>query len=100
MTAIVQINFTYAEPDAEFRAAAQAAAPKFAGLDGLAWKIWLIDEERKEAGGIYFFRTRAKAEAYVGGDIVAGLREARPDVVVKVFDNLEEVSAHTGGFAY
>lgn len=95
MTAVVQINFEIDEP-ADYRKAAMAAVPKFTDMDGLIWKVWLIDEERKEGGGIYLFRSRELAEAYAVSNIVADLRQRRPGIEVKVFDDLQEASALTG----
>lgn len=95
MTAVVQINFEIDEPEA-FRKAAMAAVPKFADMDGLIWKVWLIDEQRKEAGGIYLFASRELAEAYAASDIVADLRQRSPSTKIKVFDNFEEASVLTG----
>lgn len=96
MTAVVQINFPFHESASEFRTAAQAAVPMFTGIQGLLWKLWLIDEQRKEAGGIYLFGSRAAADAYAAGDIVARLRKTRPGTEVKVFDDLREASVLTG----
>lgn len=96
MTAIVQINFPYTGPEPELRAAMLAAVPKFTGMNGLIWKIWLIDEARQEAGGIYLFASRELADAYAAGQIVADLCQARPGTDVKVFDDFREASAQTG----
>jgi hypothetical protein len=94
MTAVVQINFNIDEP-AAYREAALAAVPKFTDMEGLLWKVWLIDEERKEGGGIYLFATRELAEA-VASDIVADLERRIPGTQVKVFDDFQEASALTG----
>lgn len=95
MTAVVQINFGIDEP-ADYRKAAMAAVPKFENMEGLIWKVWLIDEERREGGGLYLFASRELAKAYAAGDIVADLRRRRPAIEVKVFDDLQEASALTG----
>ncbi len=59
-------------------------------------KVWLIDEQRKEGGGIYLFTSRELAEAYAASDIVPDLRRRRPGTEFKVFDDLHEASALTG----
>lgn len=96
MTAIVQINFPFTDSASELRAAMLEAVPKFTGMDGLIWKIWLIDEERKEGGGIYLFASRELADAFATSDLVANLRQSRPGTDVKVFDDFREASALTG----
>ena len=96
MTAIVQINFPFAGPAADLRTAMLAAAPKFTGMNGLVWKVWLVDEARKEGGGIYLSSSRALADAFAAGNIVAELRKSRPGAEVKVFDDFREASTLTG----
>jgi len=49
---ILQINFKFSITKAEYEEAASSLAGTFAGVDGLRWKIWVIDEANNEAGGI------------------------------------------------
>lgn len=51
MSSIVQINFPYTESRAEIENHSEEAAGRFTGVDGLVWKIWLVDEATKTAGG-------------------------------------------------
>lgn len=69
----------------------------FAGLPGMRWKIWIIDRERGEAGGIYLFADEAAFNDYVNGPIMADLRQYPlwTDVRVTSFDYLPEHSAVT-----
>jgi len=89
MTAIVQINFPYTESQADLEQHSEEAAGRFTDVSGLLWKIWLVDENIKTAGGIYLFSSRDKAEAYAIGPLVARLQEVRTGVEVKVFDTIE-----------
>lgn len=89
MTSIVQINFPYTETRADLEAHSLEAADRFINIDGLQWKIWLVDENSKTAGGIYLFESRDKAEAYASGDLVAHLKNVREGVEVSVFDTIE-----------
>lgn len=89
MSAIVQINFPFTESPPELLAGARQVAPVFTGMEGLLWKVWLVDEERRESGGIYLFRNRALAEAYVDSEVVTHLRQARPGISIRVFDTLD-----------
>lgn len=69
----------------------------FAGVPGLRWKIWLVDRERREAGGIYLFADEATFNDYLNGPIMADLRQYPlwTDVRVTSFDYLPEHSAVT-----
>lgn len=95
MTAIVQINFPFSESEADLIQHSVEAAPRFSGVDGLQWKVWLVDEKTKTTGGIYLFESREKAEAYAAGDLVAHLKNVREGVEVSVFDTMDEAGKVT-----
>ena len=95
---ILQINGRLVVPAEEFeKKATPDDAQFFAGVPGLLWKLWIIERERGEAGGIYLFEDEATFQAYVDGPIVAQLRELPvwTDLSVKGFDYLAEPSAVT-----
>lgn len=75
------------------------AAHHVANVDGLRWKIWLVNEAQREAGGIYLFESRTAAEAYANGPIIANLRSApfQSGLTVKGFDFAEELTEVTRG---
>lgn len=89
MTAIVQINFPYTESQADLEDHSEEAAERFVAVDGLRWKIWLVDEKTKTAGGIYLFASREQAQAYAAGDLVGHLKNVRDGVEVSVFDTID-----------
>jgi hypothetical protein len=93
--AIVQINFSFTVSKAELEAGSIAAADMFAGLSGLSWKIWLVNEETKTAGGIYLFESMEQAQDYASSDIVTGIKTAYEDFVLKVFEVLDAPSVIT-----
>jgi len=95
----VQIQFDLRCTPAEFRAHADHVAGAFAALPGLLSKVWIIDEERGRAGGVYLFADRLAATAYLEGPIVKGLREnpALAGVEVRLFDVIEGPSVITRG---
>ena len=95
MTAIVQINFPYTETQADLESHSVDAADRFTDVDGLKWKVWLVNEDTKTAGGIYLFENRAKAEAYAAGDLVTHLKNVRKGVEVSVFDTIDEAGKVT-----
>ena len=93
--AIVQINFPFSLSREELENGAAEVAGVFAGVDGLLWKIWLVDEAGRTSGGIYLFRDRASAEAYSRGELVTKLRQDWPGATVQVFDVMAEPSRIT-----
>ncbi len=95
MSAIVQINFPYTESQADLEQHSVDAAGRFVDVDGLQWKVWLVNEASKTAGGIYLFDTREKAESYATGDMVAHLKNVREGVEVSVFDTIDEAGIIT-----
>lgn len=95
---VLQINYRFQNVSAEEWAKryTDATGQKFLAVDGLQWKIWL-DGEANNVGGIYLFETRAKAQAYLDGPIVAGMK-ANPNVADLRFtlsDVRERMSAIT-----
>jgi hypothetical protein len=68
----VTLNVT---PD-EWLAACEAAVPLMRRLEGLEWKLWVLDREHARAGGVYLFRDRASARAYESGPFIQHLRSS------------------------
>ena len=54
---ILTTRFNYNIPTEELKKVMTIAAPEFSEIPGCFWKIWLINEELREAGGIYMFKT-------------------------------------------
>lgn len=95
MPSIVQINFPYTESQEELESHSAEAAGRFVDVEGLQWKVWLVDENTKTAGGIYLFENRELADAYAAGDLVAHLKNVRDGVEVSVFDTIDEAGKVT-----
>jgi hypothetical protein len=96
---ILQINFKLDTPVAEYERICQALAQSIADVPGLRWKVWLLNEGKKEAGGIYLFATEQALTDYVAGPLLAQVKShpALQDLSVKKFDVMEEVTAITRG---
>ena len=73
MAVMLQVNFEYTNMSPELHAANGAAerATPFLSVQGLLWKIWLNTGGGPKVGGLYCFASRADAEAYLAGPIVA-----------------------------
>ena len=96
---ILQINFKYSVPTADLAGAFAPIVDDIAATPGLRWKVWIINEEKNEAGGIYLFDDDASMQAYLGGPIVAGLmtHPALSDISAKQFDIIGDFTAKTRG---
>jgi hypothetical protein len=56
------------------------AATAIASVKGLVWKIWVVQKEQFEMGGIYLFSNRETAEAYLNHPVIQAVR-SNPAVV-------------------
>ena len=96
---IVQINLKYKVTRPELEKAFLEIAQPVADLKGLLWKVWIINEVEKSAGGIYLFENDASVQAFHEGEIVAAIMKhpALSDIEAKVFDILPEHTKITRG---
>ena len=96
---ILQLNFRFNVPRAEYEQVMSSIARDFAQVPGLRWKIWLMNEAESEAGGIYVFDDDSSLQTYLDGPL-AGAVKANPalsDLSAKVFDSIEALTAITRG---
>lgn len=96
---ILQINLNYSCSEPELKTAFSHAAPAIAQVPGLSWKIWIINAETQEAGGLYAFETEAALHAYLASPIIAALR-ANPivsQVQIKTFAAIAPLTEQTRG---
>jgi hypothetical protein len=68
-------------------------------VDGLQWKIWLLNEHDHEAGGVYLFADGASARAFLDGPLVAQVKTAPilSDFRTAQFDLIDSLTAITRG---
>jgi Putative mono-oxygenase ydhR len=66
-------------------------------VPGLQWKFWLLNEDKKESGGIYLFDDPESVQSYLAGPIIAGVKQhpALSNINVKTFGIVEELSRTT-----
>lgn len=93
---VLQINYRLNGPRAAYEAENLPYAQPIADLPGLRWKVWIIDEARGEAGGIYLFDTAAAMQAFLDGPIIAEMK-ADPSLSLKPFDVIGGLTALTRG---
>lgn len=96
---LLQVNMKFSMPKAELEAAWLGVAQPIADTPGLRWKVWLMNEAEREAGGIYLFESEAAAQSYLGGPIVAALKTSPgiSNISAKLFDVLGRHTAITKG---
>jgi hypothetical protein len=67
---ILITKFNYNLPHNEVRAIMDSVAGDFAKVSGCQWKIWLIDEAKKEAGAVYLFKNEKSLEDFKASALV------------------------------
>lgn len=67
---ILVTKFNYNLDEIEFRNLLQSVADDFAAVPGSPWKIWLIDEKKKEGGAVYLFNNEAAVNAFKESPLV------------------------------
>ena len=94
MKKIVQINFKFKVKRSELEEYFLKVAPMFGpsgSVKGLLWKIWLMNEAEKTAGGIYLFKDEASVKTYLKAE--KHELETSPvisNAEIRVFDILTE----------
>jgi hypothetical protein len=96
---LLQINLKFNVAASDLKAAFAGLANDIAAVPGLRWKVWILNEQESEAGGIYLFESKESVQAYLEGPIVAGIQAhpALSDISVKQFDVLEDLTGITRG---
>jgi hypothetical protein len=96
---VLQINFKFDVPSIDLKNAFAPLVNDIAAVPGLRWKVWIINEQEHEAGGIYLFDDSDSVQTYLEGPIVSGLKAhpALSEISAKQFDVLEDFTATTRG---
>lgn len=96
---ILQLNFKFNIPRKEYDDAAKSLADDFANIPGLVWKIWIMNEKEKEAGGIYFFEDQVSLETYLDSPLAekVSTHPALSEMSIKRFSIMPDVTAVTRG---
>ena len=94
---IWQVNYKFSVSPEQYHDAVAPLADPISKVDGLLWKVWIVNPEEREAGGIHLFADQASLDAYAGSEIVVGIlnNPALSDFQVKTFDVMEEYSHKT-----
>ncbi len=94
---ILVTNFSYSVPRGEFEQMAAQLGPAFAAVPGCIWKIWLINEDKREAGAVYLFKDDAALQTFKTSPLVASVlsHPALSNFDLKERDILRDVSILT-----
>ena len=74
------------------------AVPEFSEIPGCIWKIWLINEDHKEAGGVYLFKSATELELFLNSDLFESVTQNPyfSNLQTNIFGVVEEASVITG----
>jgi len=94
---LLEVNFRYTVPTADFQATVSPLAEQFAQTEGLKWKIWALNETTSEFSGILYFTDAAAMQAFLEGELATAIttHPALSDFVITDFAVMAEPSAVT-----
>ncbi len=93
---IAQINYKLEGTRAKYVEENLPYAQPIADVPGLRWKVWTINEDRGEAGGVYLFEDQTSLQAFLDGEMITEMK-ADPSLSIKTFDVIEDLTAITRG---
>lgn len=93
---IVQINYKLEGSREKYVEENLPYAQPIADVPGLRWKVWTINEDLGEAGGVYLFEDQASMQAFLDGEMITEMK-ADPSLSIKTFDVIEELTTTTRG---
>ncbi|NEI73596.1 hypothetical protein GR212_29005 [Rhizobium lusitanum] len=89
---IAQVNYDSDFQDGVARPDKIKTAEKRTEIPGFLWKIWLRDENAKRGGGLFLFKDRPSAEAWLAARANQTFHSAYSNITVELFDVDEELS--------
>jgi len=94
---LVQINFKFSVSAEEYTKAVSPLAESFAKIPGLIWKIWPLNNEKSEAGGIMLFENQSYADEYLKSSLAETVTShpALNNFSVKQFNIMKDCSEIT-----
>jgi len=96
---LLTTRFNYSMSTEILKKIMPVAAPEFSEIQGCIWKIWLINEDHKEAGGVYLFKSATDLEVFLNSDLFASVTQNPyfSNLQTNTFGIEEEASRITGG---
>lgn len=95
---VLTTRFNYSLLTEELKKIMPVVAPNFSEIPGCCWKIWLINEDRKEAGGVYLFGSDTDLQQFLNSDLFGSVANnpAFSNLQTYTFDVAEAASIITG----
>ena len=95
---VLTVKFNYSIPTEELKTRMAAVAPKYSDIPGCHWKMWVINEDRKEGGGVYLFESATNLERYLNSNLFAAVlnNPVYSNLQTNTFGVLEDASIITG----
>jgi len=96
---LLQINFNLGVTAEQYEQVAKSIVDQFANLPGLMWKIWTMNEEKREAGGIYLFENESSMNSFLAGPLAKTVTShpGLSNFSVKSFTIMNDLTALTQG---
>jgi len=96
---MLQLNFNFSVSKEEYEQAVSPLADKFADVPGLKWKVWILNGEKSEAGGIYMFENQVSLDELLAGPLAKTVTShpALSDFSVKQFGIMKDITKITRG---
>jgi hypothetical protein len=96
---LLQVNFGLNVTPAEYEQIANAVCESFARVPGLKWKVWFLNEQQREAGGIYLFEDQRALDAFTASDLAktVATNPALRKVDMRASDVMPQATAVTRG---
>lgn len=96
---ILQVNYSFTSSHEDYTKLVTPLAEPISAVPGLVWKVWLMNESDRQAGGIYFFETRQSANEFMNSQAIADFvsQPTITDVSAKMFEPDESLSQVTRG---
>jgi hypothetical protein len=96
---VLQVNFKLNVSPAEYEQTVTPMADAFAEVEGLRWKLWLLNQEESEAGGVYLFEDEPSCAAFLAGPLAAAVKSAPflRELSIKRFEVMAGVTEITRG---
>jgi len=88
---VLHLRFKLRVPPADLLGHSREAAAHIASAEGLIWKIWVLQTEKSEMGGIYLFANRESALTYLNHPVIQAL--CSNPVVVSTESQIWEVES-------
>jgi hypothetical protein len=93
---MLQITYKLSASISDYREENLPYAKPIAEIPGLQWKIWIVNEKRSEAGGIYAFVDEKAIQAFLDGPIIAEMK-GDPTLQIRMYDVIDGLSRATRG---